>query len=126
MNARTTHLPPSTLAAAAFALCATLAGCPDTHANDADAASPAVDAPPIGGDGCATCRDAGPADVGAVPDTGVLPASCSAASAEIDVCAPICDDVTGAFWDGTRCVEHSCNCSGPDCEIYPTAHFLAQ
>jgi hypothetical protein len=111
------HRPSSLLAA--LALGASLAGCPDTHANDRDAASlpdaPGLDAPPFGGDGCVTCGDA---PIGA--DAGVRPASCTAASAEIDVCAAICDAITGAFWDGTRCVEHSCNCTGADCEVYPT------
>ncbi len=94
-----------------IALC--LAGCPDTHGSG--------DAAMIGSDvECVCAPDGGPLpDAFAPPTDAGIVASCTPQAAAIDLCAPICDDITGAFWDGTRCVEHSCNCAGADCEVYP-------
>ena len=90
-----------------------LTGCPDAHGGP-DAAMNGSDV------SCVCAPDGGPApDAFAPPiDVGVGPASCAPQAAAIDLCAPICDAITGAFWDGTRCIEHSCNCTGPECEVY--------
>ena len=90
-------------------------GCPDTHGSgdagpslDAVAAD-AVPPPREGGDGF---------DAPSPIDAGVVPGTCGAMDAQLDVCAETCFAITGAFWDGSRCVESHCDCVGPECMVY--------
>ncbi|MFO0714266.1 MAG: hypothetical protein U0353_30765 [Sandaracinus sp.] len=99
----------------ALLLAVGLVGCPDTHDTmDAGHADVGTDAFVTNAD-CACGQDA-PFGL----DAWALPASCNPQVAEIDVCAAVCDDVDGAFWDGTRCIATSCNCTGSDCGTYAT------
>lgn len=106
--------------ASALALFASLAlaGCPGAHTAsdsdaggdhdaDTDAAIDDHDAGPITSD-AATPIDAGPRG------------ACDPMDARIDSCADQCFGVTGAFWDGTTCIEAHCDCTGTECEVYPT------
>ncbi len=86
-------------------------GCPDAHgggdAGSLDATVP-ID---VVRTGDAPVLDAFLVDSG-------LPASCEPMDARTDVCATPCFGITGAFWDGARCVESHCDCAGTECEVY--------
>lgn len=101
MRSRPTFVAPILLVLAS--------GCPDTH-GEADA-----------GSSDAYFRSEGPTlvDVPTIPDAPVGPASCEPMDARIDVCGTPCFGITGAFWDGARCVEAHCDCVGSACEAYP-------
>ncbi len=93
----------------------TLAGCPDAHgATDVDGGNVDAATDDAGDhDGGGGSEDTGPGT-----DAGPFVPTCDAMDARIDVCAVTCDDVSGAFWDGTTCVPSHCDCTGAECGVY--------
>ena len=114
------HLVPSV-----SVLLACLSGCPSANSLDVGSALPdagrdasGVDAPGVDA-WSATAEDAFALD--APPLDAFYMATCAPMQAETNLCfAGECLGVTGAFWNGSECVESRCDCIGPECGIYAT------